>query len=141
MHRTLALLGLAAGVTLLSGCLPKPKQAYSNEQITQIASLEEIMRVQASTMDPLFGKRGQSAFTDEEFASMAEAGRRIQASSATVRDKFAANRKPSFATFAGQLNGQAGDLLAAAEAKDAAKSAATLGAMRDTCRGCHKENR
>ena len=139
MNRT-APLALVLAV-VLGGCLPKPKQAYTNEQITQITSLEEIMRVQAATMDPLFAKRGQQSFSEAEFQDLAEAGRRIQATSATARDRFAANRKPSFVTFAGQLNSQAGDLLAAAEAKDAAKAAATLGAMKQTCKSCHSENR
>lgn len=134
-------LALCAALALQAGCLPKPKQDYSLEQIGQIGSLEEIMRVQAQTMDPLFGKRGQGAFSDAEFASMAAAGKRVQATSTVIRDKLAAGHKPSFATFAGQLVTQAGDLVAAADAKDGAKASATLGAMRDTCRGCHKENR
>jgi hypothetical protein len=127
----------------LIACLPKPKQDYTVDQIPQINSLEEIMRVQAQTMDPLFAKRNQASYSADEFTAMAEAGRRIQVTSATVRDKFATQgqRKPSFATFAGQLNAQAGDLLAAADGKDAQRAAATLRSMKQTCAGCHKENR
>jgi cytochrome c556 len=124
----------------LAGCLPKPKQAYTLEQIPQINDLEEIMRVQAATMDPLFGKRGQASFTKEEFAAMAEGGKRT-ATTAGQLSRFAAGKKPSFATFAEQLIRGAQDLSAAAEAGDAAKVSATLGAMKDTCKGCHRENR
>ena len=126
---------------LLPACVPRPTQSYTIEQIPQIPSLKEVMRVQAGTMDPLFKKRGQTSFTPAEFTTLAEAGRRIEATSAAVRDKFAAGRPPGFATFAGQLNGQAADLSAAAQAQDAAKTSAALRAMKETCRGCHKEFR
>lgn len=126
---------------LAAACVPRPKQAYTVDQIPQIGSLEEIMRVQAQTMDPLFARREKPSFTPAELQALAEGGRRIQASSATVRERFAAGRKASFAAYAGTLNTQAGELLAAAEAKDAARTRAALGAMRETCRGCHRENR
>ena len=126
---------------LLAGCVGAPKKNYQADEIKQIDDLEEVMKVQAKYMDPLFKKRDQPAFTDAEFGQMADAGRMIQATSATARDKFAGGHKPSFVTFAGTLNTQAGDLVGAAEGKDAAKSRTTLSAMKETCASCHKENR
>lgn len=134
----------ALGILLLTfavGCLPKPKQSYTVEQIPQIGSLEELMRVQAATMDPLFGKRDQGRYSPEEFTAFGDAGRRIKASAGTVRERFAKGHKPSFTTYAEQLATQADALVTAAEASDAAKSAQALTAMRDTCRSCHRENR
>ena len=58
-----------------------------------------------------------------------------------MRDKFAAGHKPSFVTYATALNQHAGELVAAAEAKDAARAGQALSAARAACRGCHKENR
>lgn len=123
------------------GCLPKPKQEYSNEQLKQVDSLEEVMRVQAATMDPQFSKIGNAKFTDVEFAALVSAGQRIQTSAEVVREKHSAKRPPSFAAFAEQLGKYAGELTAAAEAKDASRSSAALQQMRDTCRACHKEHR
>jgi hypothetical protein len=126
---------------LSTGCLPAPKQNYAIEQIPQIDSLAEIMRVQAQAMDPLFKKSGQPSFTPEEFSQMATAARKLQATSVTMKDKFSAGHKASFPTYAQELNQHAGDLLAAADAADAARAAAALSATRATCRGCHHENR
>lgn len=135
-------IGLA--LVLMGGavsCLPKPKQDYSNEQLKQVDSLEEVMRVQAATMDPQFSKIGNTKFTDAEFAALVSAGQRIQTSSEVVRTKHSTKRPASFAAFAEQLGKYAGELSAAAEAKDAARSSAALQQMRDTCRACHKEHR
>jgi cytochrome c556 len=123
-----------------TACLPKPKQNYTNDQLKQIDSLEEVMRVQAATMDPQFGKIG-SKFSDADYAVLLTAGQRMQASAETVREKFSAKRPPSFASFAEQLGKYAGELQAAAEAKDAGRASAALQQMRDTCRACHKEHR
>jgi hypothetical protein len=138
------LLNIGLGVLLcgvLAGCLPKPKQEYTNEQLKQIDSLEEVMRVQAATMDPQFGKIGSTKFSDADFTVLVSAGQRMQASAEVVREKHSAKRPPSFASFAEQLGKYAGELTAAAEAKDAARSSAALQQMRDTCRACHKEHR
>ena len=128
-------------VLLLAACVGAPKKNYTADEVKQIDDLEELMKVQAKNMDPLFKIRDQAAFTDAEFGSIADAGRMIQSTSATARDKFASGHKPSFVTFAGQLNTQAGDLVTAAEGKDPAKTRQTLVSMKETCAGCHKENR
>jgi hypothetical protein len=118
--------------------MPKPKQDR-NDQLKPVQSLEEIMRGQAAAMDPQFKKIGSVA--DADYAILISAGQRIQASADVVRDKHSAQRPPSFASFAEQLGKYAGELVAAAQAKDSARSSAALEAMRDTCRACHKEHR
>ena len=134
----------AALVLLLAsglGCVPKPKQDYSTDQVKQIESLEEIMRVQAQAMDPLFRKRSQTSFSPDELTQFGVAAQRLQATAATLRQKFAAKYKPSFVTYADALGQSAADLATAATAADPARTAAALGAIRDTCRGCHRDNR
>ncbi len=137
---TIGLGMLLLGATL-GGCVPKPKQVYTNDQLKQVESLEEVMRVQAATMDPQFGKIGNAQFTEAEFAAMVGAGQHLQASAGVVREKHSSKRPPSFASFAEQLGKYAGELTAAAEAKDAVRASTALQQMRDTCRACHKEHR
>jgi hypothetical protein len=137
-------LALAAGLLFFvaaGGCVRKPKQDYTNDQVKGIESLEELMRVQAQTADPQFAKIGQAAYSDREFAGMADAAQRLQSSSEILRTRLSANRPPSFATYAARLSEQAGELLAAASAKDAAKASASLTGIRETCRTCHREHR
>src|SRR4051812_24863391 len=69
----------------LSGCVPKPKQNYNVEQIKQLQSLDEIMRVHAQTMDPQFNHIGQTTMTDAEFEGLSAAGTKITASSEALR--------------------------------------------------------
>jgi hypothetical protein len=126
---------------LLGACVGAPKKNYTLDEIKNIDDLEELMKVQAKTMDPLFKLRDAASFTDDQFTTIADAGHMIQATSATAREKFATGHKPSFVTFAGQLNAQAGDLTSAADAKDAGRTRTTLSSMKETCASCHKENR
>lgn len=137
--RMLAASALLVGVSV--GCVPKPKQEYTNDQLKQVASLEELMRVQAQTMDPQFAKIGQGSFTDSEFAAAATAGQRIKASAEEIRDRMSNGRPPSFSAFAGELATRAGELITAANGKDATGISTALGAIRTTCRACHKEHR
>ncbi len=138
------MLALGAGLLLasaLAGCVPKPKQAYSTDQIKQLESLEELMRVQAEAADPLFARIGQTAYTDAEYARLEQLGQKLAATSEAMASRFSQNRPPSFSTYAKRLGEQAGELLGAAQAKDAAKASTTLTGMRETCKTCHKEHR
>lgn len=132
---------LVAATAAFPGCVPKPKQDYNVEQIKTLQSLDEIMRVQAQTMDPQFNHIGQAKLSDAEFEGLAAAANKLTASSEALRSQHSQGRPPSFATFAGKLGEQAAELLAAAQAKDAGRASTALTAMRDTCRACHKEHR
>lgn len=125
----------------MGGCVPKPKQDYSTEQVKTIESLEELMRVQAQTADPQFNRIGQPAYNDQDYASMADAAQRLLASAETIRTRHSQNRPPSFTTYATRLGEQAQELLGATQTKDATKASAMLTGIRDTCRTCHKEHR
>ena len=140
---TLAVAGsfFVALFTGSAGCVPKPKKEYTVEQVKELDSLEELMRVQAQTADPQFNHIGQSSITDAEYAAIADAGRRLQATSETLRTRHSQNRPPSFVTYASRLHELSAELVAATEAKDVAKTSTTLTSIRETCRTCHKEHR
>src|SRR5690606_15731896 len=90
---------------LIAGCVPKPEKNYTPDEIPQITSIEEVMRVQAARMDPLVGIRDQASFTDEEFARMAKAAAVLEATSAHLAESFAGKGEydAGFAELANQL--------------------------------------
>ena len=132
---------LVCATAELSGCVPKPKQNYNVDQIKTLQSLDEIMRVQAQTMDPQFNHIGQATMSDADYEGMIAAGVKIIASSEALKTQHSQGRPPSFATYASKLGEQASELQAAAQAKDATRASNVLTAMRDPCRSCHKEHR
>lgn len=135
---------ITIGVALLAwgavGCLPKPKADYTLEQLKQMDNLEEIMRVQAATMDPQW-KKMSGELKAADFGILAEAGARIEATAEAIRARHSEKRQPGFLTLAEQLGKQAKDLVAASTAKDAEHTQTALRAMKETCATCHKEYR
>lgn len=138
MHKTTALFLSLTAVAALS-CVPEPKKAYSPDEIQNLDSLEELMRINAAKADPLFGKRDQASFTDGELTEMAEAGATIEASAKRVGEKFGGqgNYDDGFVDYAKELAGQAKALSDASAAKDAAGARKALTDMRNTCKACH----
>lgn len=135
--RTLALVTFAAVV--LAGCVPKPKQNYTLEQIPQIDDLKEVMRVQAHTIDTWFAKSEQASFTDEEYRTLGRAALTLKATSASLRDRFSKRKTRDFAYHANRLDAGAEQLHAAAESKAAAGVRSGLYAIRRACKSCHKQ--
>lgn len=136
---------IVIGVALLgacvTGCLPKPKADYTLEQLKQMDSLEEIMRVQAATMDPQWKKMSAPSLSAADYAVLAEAGQRMEATAEAIRSRHSQKRQPGFLTLAEQFQQQAKDLVAAATAKDGEHTKTALKAMKETCATCHKEYR
>ena len=130
---------LVGSLVLLSSCVAAPKKAYSAADISSIDSIEEVMRVQAQQADPLFSIRSQESFSDAEFEQMVTVAAMIDATSTHLGEKFAGTGSfdDGFADFAKQLNGAAGALKSAAEAKDAAGAGEALKKMKSTCSSCH----
>lgn len=126
-------------IALGPGCVPKPKQAYTLEQIPQIDDLEEVMRVQAHTIDPWFAKSDQTSFTDEEYRTLARAARTLKATAASLRDRFSKGKTRDFAYHANREDAGADQLLAAAESKTAAQVRSSLYAIRRACKSCHTQ--
>jgi hypothetical protein len=123
---------------LLVACVPKPKQDYTVEQLAQLDSLKELMRVQAATADPLFAKRKQSTFTEGEFQAMYRGALRLRATSTSLRDRFGKKFQTRFAGFASQLLDGATALENAAASKLEQRASAALESMRQACAGCHR---
>lgn len=124
-----------------AGCLPRPKQDYTLEQLKQMDSLEEIMRVQAATMDPQWKKMGPAALTAADFGALAEAGQRMEATAEAIRTRHSEKRQPGFLTLAEQFGKQARELVGYATAKDGEHTKTALKAMKETCATCHREYR
>jgi hypothetical protein len=130
--------GLCLAAVALS-CVPAPQKAYSPAEISGIESLEELMRVNASKADPLFGKREQASFTEAEFASMADTGVMVEASGNRIAERFGGQGEydDGFVAYAKALAGHGKALADAAGSKDAAAAGKALTDMRNTCKACH----
>ncbi len=126
-------------LVLNAACVPEPKKAYSPDEVADITSLEELMRVNAATADPLFGKRDQASFTESEYAAMADAGAMIEASATQTGTQFGGkgNYDDGFVNYAKQLAGQAKALADASGSQDAPAAAKALTEIRNTCKSCH----
>lgn len=131
----LALLPLAGSLA----CVPSPKQNYTLEQIGQLDSIDELMRVSAQAADPLFKKRGRASYTEEEFQAMLQGGGRVEAAATALALRVGKTRPKPFVELAMKLKNGSAELLAAAQARSAPRSSAALEAMKSTCASCHKQ--
>lgn len=124
---------LLVAALVLASCVATKNTPLA--EIPKLASLEEVMDNQATTIDPQFKKIDQATFADAELAAIAVAAERVQATSMKTKD-FAKGRA-EFEGFAMKLNEKAKALGAAATSKDAKVISATLTEMRQLCRDCH----
>ena len=115
-----------------------PQLSTPVEEIPKLTKLDDVMANQATVMDPLFKKIGQTSFNDDEWAQLTAAGARVQATSLKIKDF---SKGAEFDALAMKLNQQAGDLANSYTNKDAAAANAALAAMKATCKECHKKFR
>ena len=115
-----------------------PQMSTPIEEIPKLTKLDDVMDNQATAMDPLFKKTGQSRFTAEEWAALTSAAARVQATSLKIKDF---TKGAEFDALAMKLNQQAGELGASYTNKDAAAANNALTAMKATCKECHKKFR
>ncbi len=125
-----------AAASLSAAACHAPKHEVTVDQVASIAKLSDLMDAQATYADPMFKKRGQTSFTDEEFATFVDSAARLQATSMKIKDF---SKGPAFDAFAITLNGHINELHASAQAKDAGATRAALTAMKATCRECHSK--
>ncbi len=137
MNKTL----LLAFAVALTACVPAPKKAYSPDEAQKLDDLDEIMHVNAATMDPLWGLEDGAGIDDAKFATLKEAGSMSKATSVALKEKIAGPFPPGFAKYADEMNAAADKLVAAADAKDAKAAGAAIAAIHATCRGCHSDFR
>ncbi len=126
----------ALGLALGAGCVKEKHTPIA--EIPQLTSLKDVMDNQATTSDPLFKKRDQTAFTDAEFIAFVDGAARVEATSKKIKDF---TKGPGFDALADQLNAQVHALGEAARAKDAPKVSAALNDMKTTCKTCHAKFR
>jgi len=135
MRHSRSLCSAAAFAVLgLVSCGP-PKNNVPLEDIPKIAKLKDLMDAQATFADPQFKKIGKAPYGDADFASFADTGKKIDATSTKLKDFSMGG---TFDELAARLNEKARALEAAGEAKDAAAAEKALTEMKATCKECHK---
>jgi len=134
MKRLMLAAALAAGA---AACGPPMKQTPV-EEIPKLAKLSDVMDNQATAMDPLFKKIGQTQYTDADWAAITAAATRVQATSLKIKDF---SKGAEFDALAMKLNQQAAELANTYSTKDAAAASTALGNMKATCKECHKKFR
>ncbi|HEX4461477.1 MAG TPA: cytochrome c [Polyangia bacterium] len=115
-----------------------PQLSTPVEEIPKLTKLDDVMANQATVMDPLFKKIGQTSFNDDEWALLTSAGTRVQATSLKIKDF---SKGAEFDALAMKLNRYAGDLSNSYASKDAVAANTALTNMRATCKECHKRFR
>jgi hypothetical protein len=119
-------------LVLAVGCAPKKSTPL--EEIPKLTKLTDVMDNQAAVADPLFKKRNQTSFTDEEFKAMEDASARLQVTAPKIKDF---SKGPEMTALAEKLQGKAVALGDVAKAKNAAAAATALQEMKATCKECH----
>jgi len=133
--KRLMLAGLVGAA--LVACGPPMKQTPV-EEIPKLTKLTDVMDNQATVMDPLFKKIGQTSFNDEEWAALTAAATRVQATSLKIKDF---TKGAEFDALAMKLNQGATELSNSYATKDAASANKALEGMKVTCKECHKKFR
>jgi len=133
--KRLMLAGLVGAA--LVACGPPMKQTPV-EEIPKLTKLTDVMDNQATVMDPLFKKIGQTSFTDEDWAALTAAAAKVQATSLKIKDF---SKGAEFDALAMKLNQGATELANSYATKDAATANKALVGMKATCKECHKKFR
>ncbi len=130
---------LLLAVALVGGaaCGP-PMKNTPVEEIPKLTKLQDVMDNQATVMDPLFKKIGQTSYSDEEWAALTAAAAKVQATSLKIKDF---SKGAEFDALATKLNQQAAALSSSYATKDASAASTALGDMKATCKECHKKFR
>jgi hypothetical protein len=103
MKRVMLVAVLVAGA---AACGPPMKQTPV-EEIPKLTKLTDVMDNQATVMDPLFKKIGQTTYTDADWAAVTAAAAKVQATSLKIKDF---SKGAEFDALAMKLNQQATDL-------------------------------
>ena len=130
-------IALVSSLALAAACAP-PKRDVPAADVPKLTSLKDLMDVQATVADPQMKKIEQATYADADYAAFTELSERIQATSTKAKEF---SKGPEFDKLADQLHETAVTLGKAAAAKDAKASAASLGAMKATCKECHSKVR
>ena len=124
-----------AFAVVLAACVPH--RDVPPQDVPGLQSLKDVMDVQATVADPLFGKIGEDAkYVDADYAAFTDLSMRIQATSTRAK---AFSKGPGFDAMADRLHEDAVKLGTASGAKEAKNTSDALAAMKATCKDCHKQ--
>jgi cytochrome c556 len=130
---------LLAGIVVAGAAACGPPQKYTPvEEIPKLTKLEDVMDNQATVMDPLFKKIGQTTFNEDDWAALTAAAAKVQATSLKIKDF---SKGAEFDALAMKLNGHANELSNSYATKDAIAANTALANMKATCKECHKKFR
>jgi len=131
---------LLAVVLLPLGCPPAPERDYTGDEVAELESITEIMRLQAQIADPMLAKRDQETFSDDELDDMAEAAPRLEATAARLRAHFVGQGAfdEGFGEWADKLGASAEALAKGARSRKGKAAREALVAMKAACAGCHE---
>jgi hypothetical protein len=115
-----------------------PKKNTPLEDIPKLTKLSDVMDNQSTVADPQFKKIGAASYGDADWAEFADAGTRLQATSAKIKDF---SKGPEFDALALRLNEKARALSDAAQSKDAGAASQALSEIKATCKECHSKFR
>jgi hypothetical protein len=131
-------LGLAFGLCL-TACVPAPRLNYTAEQLGEIDSLEELMRVAYADSKAVWPLEKKEPLGEPDFEALQRVGARLEAVASVTAEKFGPMRPEGFAELARRMGGDAGRMREAGQAKDVSSARAAVKALGETCDACHKQ--
>jgi hypothetical protein len=111
---------------------------YTDAEIPSVHKLSDLMWAQRQATNPAFHRIGKKTLDDADYAVINTAGERLRLTAPRLKEK-GFTKGPEYDAFADQLAEEGSNMVAAAAAKDAAKSQAALTAAKSTCAACHKK--
>lgn len=126
----------------LAACVPAPKRAYTPDEVSKLDDLDEIMRVNAATMDPMFAFEEPTKFDDKTWKKLPDVAAQMKATGTALQGPRIAGGFPAgFLENAKDLVAGAEKLELAAKRNDRALASAAIRGIHQTCRDCHSEFR
>ncbi len=138
MRPSLAALVLAA----LAACSP-PERNFSDEQIGQVKSYEELMWHLATQADPGFAlakKVDASTITPAQVEQLGSIGQRLRTAAARLAEP-AFSKGPGYDKLAAEFGEKVKALETAGASKDGAKTIEATLSLKKTCAACHSAYR
>lgn len=120
-----------------------PRKAYTPTEAQALRRIDEVMRIHAQQMEPLFDVETKTTLDDATFVQMKTAATMIGEGTAIAmqRAPIAEPYPTPFVDYARDLQTHARALAQAAKRKDGASARAEVAVIHHICRACHAELR
>jgi len=122
---------------LTTACVPKPRMAYSQDQLRDLHETKELMRVLYHGLSPVWKSDKKSAYAAADFKTMALAAPRVAAISQALQSPKVVSKW--FAHHAAELGKHAADLDKAAAAALEPSARSAIKGINASCGACHKK--